>query len=192
MLKTLSNTLSWSAHERRIAGRVEAVNEGDEASQILSIDLPIPACVVQKIGGFVDIKARSTINDRFEILPAGVMIGHAGVQLWSICLAVPDPHDLNGDGVVDGADVGKVLAAWSYGSGPLIGSVLAAAGKGDRFVAWNSWPFSGGGHGGFKALAMLVVHGNELTEPTDAVLRIRIGVSPMTSLEIVVDASIVP
>lgn len=191
----IENTLAWTKTARRIAGKVVAKNDGDEAA-VLAVDLPLPKFACQSIVGMVSTSGNAPAGVPWSIEPAGVTDSEAlGVPVaWCICIAVPDSQDLNGDGVVDGGDVGKVLAEWSAMEEPsaILGQVLAAQGDGDELVAAVAYTVeSGGGPMKVKSSAPAVIPQCELVEPVDAVLRVRLGVSAGATVELVLDSTIV-
>ena len=58
--------------------------------------------------------------------------------MWSRALPVGDP-DLDGNGVVDGADLGTLLAAWGTSGGASDLDLNGTVGQGDLAVLLAAW-----------------------------------------------------
>jgi hypothetical protein len=83
-------------------------------------------------------------GDGSTVLGVGAGAGVNGGRLWMVAVGTPRGADLNGDGIVGGADLAALLNAWSQ-PGPTDLDWSGATNGADLAQFLNSWTTSNGG-----------------------------------------------
>ena len=164
-MQILKNTLAFiqTSPMMVLNGDLHALNDGN-VLELLSFDLPMPGLTFGSIAGNTSLSISAVGN--LSLQPEGNFL---------FAIVVPEPSDLTGDGVVDGADIGAVLAAWTD-SGAQLGQVVADQGKKQQVVGYVSGAWEGS-----SSIAMTLyppILCVPLPKPTDCVLQVRMVVSP--------------
>lgn len=171
-MQTIVNNIHLEGPSK-VVGTLQVLT-GDVA-ELLSLDVSLPSFKSgKKIGGTIETDVSAFDPSltppglQFFLLPA------AGYT-WAITL--PPTWDLNGDGTVDGADLGKAMTNGALPAA--IGELLSQWGSSDLFVTAASIALIGGGSFNGSPwpldLPCLPVSG-------EGVLRIRANVSPKTKV----------
>lgn len=203
-MQLLTNTLEVRRQGQdgwtRLIGDVEARNDTDQWS-LLSVDLATPEVLARRCAGTQQITLRGLGDGAIGCQPGGIGRGGPSPSQqavpWSLALCLPDPRDLNGDGVIDGADIGLALAGWGdgeAGDGSRLGEILAAVGETttDRLMAYGACALAGAGAAKAKVSAMAAGGWMAQERPVNAVLRLRLLVSPRTEAQLTLDCHLLP
>lgn len=201
-MQLLTNTLEMRRQDgwTRILGDVEATNDGDQWS-LLSVDLDVPAVLARKFAGTQQVALKGLGDGAIGCQPGGIGRGGPSAALkavpWSLALCLPDPRDLNRDGVIDGADIGLALAGWGGeegDDGATLGQILAAVGEttADRLMAYGACSLAGAGSAKAKVSALAPNAWMVQELAVHAVLRLRLLVSPRTECRVTLDCHLLP
>jgi hypothetical protein len=170
-----------------MSGNFRGANE-TYSTIVAGCDVPIPDCVAVEASGVLLLTASSLgAPGPIAVGPGGTARINGSTVAWTTALIVPHAGDLDGDGDVDAADLGIVLAEWDAGDPAerdrRLSAVLAAyGGSGDEVVGWGAATLEGAGKAKARVSALHIVAGREIEEPTSCVLRVRLLISPRTEV----------
>ena len=170
-MQIVENSLTFDAKAGTIGGKLIAVNNSSDDG-LLAADLALPGLTFAILTGTVVLSIQR-IGEAIWLKPDG---------LWSYAIVLPLGSDLNGDGVVDSADIGRALAQWqSCQSAELLGQVLADQGSEEQVVGYASVSIAGASTASLKVEPAMLA--TPLPSASDAVLRVRLWISPGAKAE---------
>lgn len=130
-MQVISNTVVYDPAASTIKGVVEFA-ASTEATMLNWVQ-PIPDFTVKAFSGGYQLHLKGETLST----PVGAM--------WTIKVCEASEEDANADGVVDGADLGVMLAAAVAFDGHQLGKLLAAFGKVEKVLASTSGSMTGVG-----------------------------------------------
>lgn len=126
-----------------IAGTLTAITT--QATDLLTYELPLPGLSMSAFNGTVKVKVVAPGQPWTVGTPGGCA---------EFCVVVPPPMDQDGDGDVDGGDVGAVLANdYQQTNGGKLGDVLAQYGATTQMLGWIDLSGAGAGMGQATGMA---------------------------------------